>query len=167
MVRPFIALLFLAGIAACGGGPTVVGGPFPGDPANATYELDGTSVTLEKGMHEVKTGSGVDDVVATDLTQVRSDADFDGDGSTDCAVVVTRDDGPLKVHYLAVITNAGKITTLRLGKNVLVDRLSPHPKGGVAVKMLGRDDGVPEDMPPTITIEKRFELKNGALAEAR
>lgn len=129
--------------------------------------LDGTSVTLKNGMHEVKTGSGADDVVATDLTQVRSDADFDGDGSTDCAVVVTKDDGPLKVHYLAVITNAGKVTTARLGKNVLVDRLSPHPKGGVHVKMLGRDDGVPEDTPPTITIEKRFELKGGALSASK
>lgn len=166
MVRPIAPLLLLA-VCACGGAPAVVGGPFPGDPANATYELEGESVTLKNGMHEVKTGTGVDDVVATDLTQVRSDADFDGDGSTDCAVVVTKDDGPLKVHYLAVITNAGKVTTARLGKNVLVDRLSPHPKGGVHVKMLGRDDGVPEDAPPTITIEKRFELKSGALAESK
>ena len=166
MTRPLGSLLLL-GLFACGGAPAVVGGPFPGDPANATYDLDGTSVTLDKGMHEVKTGSGVDDVIATDLTQVRSDADFDGDGSTDCAVVVTRDDGPLKLHYLAVITNAGKVSTVRLGKNVLVDKLSPHPKGGVSVKMLGRDDGVPEDMPPTITIEKRFELKNGSLAQAK
>jgi hypothetical protein len=166
MVRPIALVLFLA-LSSCGGAPAVVGGPFPGDPANATYDLEGTPVTLKNGMHEVKTGSGVDDVVATDLTQVRSDADFDGDGSTDCAVVVTKDDGPLKVHYLAVITNAGKVTTARLGKNVLVDRLSPHPKGGVLVKMLGRDDGVPEDTPPTVSVERRFELKGGALAESK
>jgi hypothetical protein len=162
MVRPILPLLAVL-LTACGGAPPVVGGPFPGDPKNLTYELDGTPVTLQNGMHEAKTGAGPDDVVATDLTQARSDADFDGDGSTDCAVVLTKDDGPLKVHDLAVITNAGKVSTVRLGKNVLVDRLSPHPKGGVLVKMLGRDDGVPEDTPPTITMEKRFQLKGGAL----
>ncbi len=161
-MRPLLPLLALL-VASCSGAPPVVGGPFPGDPKNLTYELDGTPVTLKDGMHEVKTGAGPDDIVATDLTQARSDADFDGDGSTDCAVVVTKDDGALKVHYLAVITNAGRVTTVRLGKNVLVDRLSPHPKGGVLVKMLGRDDGVPEDTPPTLTMEKRFVLKGGAL----
>ena len=161
-MRPILSVLALL-VVSCGGAPPVVGGPFPGDPKNLTYELDGTPVTLKDGMNEVKTGGGADDVVATDLTQARSDADFDGDGSTDCAVVLTKDDGPLKVHYLAVITNGGKVTTVRLGKNVLVDRLSPHPKGGVLVKMLGRDDGVPEDTPPTLTLEKRYQLKGGAL----
>jgi hypothetical protein len=160
-----ISALLLA--AACGGGQTVVGGPFPGDPANLTYELDGQAVTLKNGMHEVKTGSGVDDLIATDLTGLRSDADFDGDASTDCAVVVTKDDGPLKVHYLAVITNAGKVTTARLGKNVLVEKLAPHAKGGVAVKMLTRDEDVAEDLPPTVSVDRRYELKGGALVESK
>ncbi|NUO51163.1 MAG: hypothetical protein HOV80_20080 [Polyangiaceae bacterium] len=161
MVRP---ILFLAlSVAGCAGGPTVVGGPFPLDPANMTYPLDGENVELKNGTHEVKTGESADDFVRTDLTKARSDADFDGDSATDSAVVVTKDDGKLAVHYLAVITNAGKVTTITLGKNVLVQELAPHPKGGIEVKLLGRDDGVPEDTPPTLPLTKRYELKAGAL----
>ncbi len=165
-MRPSTLLLPLV-LASCGGGPPVVGGPFPGDPRNFTYDLEGTSVTLKDGAHEARTGAGPDDLIATDLTGTRSDADFDGDGSTDCSVVVTRDDGPLKVHYLVVITHAGSATVARLGKNVLVERLSPHPKGGVLVKMLGRDEGVPEDTPPSVPWERRYELKGGALVPSK
>jgi hypothetical protein len=161
-------LLTLPVALACGAPSQVTGGPFQGDPANFTYELDGKPVSLKNGMHEVKTGNGVDDVVATDLTGARSDADFDGDGTTDAAVVITQDEGPMKVHYLAVLVGGGsKALTARLGKNVLVERLSPHPKGGVLVTMLGRDDGVPEDTPPKLPIEHRFVIQGGALAPAK
>lgn len=166
MVRP-ITLVAFSFAAACAGGPPVVGGPFPLDPANLTYNLDGQAITLANGTHEAKTGAGADDFVRTDLTKARSDADFDGDSATDSAVVVTKDDGKLAVHYLAIITNAGKVTTITLGKNVLVKELAPHPKGGVEVTMLGRDDGVPEDTPPTVTQTKRFELKAGALVASK
>ena len=166
MLRP-ILLLVLSVAGGCAGGPAVVGGPFPLDPANLTYPLDGENIELKNGTHEVKTGEGADDFVRTDLTKARSDADFDGDSATDSAVVVTKDDGKLAVHYLAVITNGGKVTTISLGKNVLVQELAPHPKGGIEVKLLGRDDGTPEDAPPTLPLTKRYELKAGALVASK
>lgn len=148
----------------CSASPMVTGGPFQGDPASATYPLDGKDVTLKGGMFEEKTGEGVDDVIATDLTQNRLDADFTGDDATDCAVVVTRDDGKLKVHYLAVIpSGASKAMTIALGKNVLVKNLELDPKGNIVVRMLGRDEGVPDETPPTIVQAKSFAVKDGAL----
>ena len=87
MVRPF---LFLAlSVAGCAGGPAIVGGPFPLDPENMTYPLDGENVELKNGTHEVKTGESADDFVRTDLTKARSDADFDGDSATACRASVS------------------------------------------------------------------------------
>jgi len=155
-------------VCACSGSAVVKGGPFTGDPANYTYDLEGTEVTLKAGAHEVKTGTGVDDVVATDLTQARLDADYDGDEATDCAVVVTRDSGPLKVHYLVLILAGGGSKTVTLGTNVLVENLALDPKtGGIVVKMLSRDEGVANDTPPTLPVEKRFRIKDGALVAGK
>lgn len=153
-------------LAACSGGGAVKGGPFTGDPANASYELDGNSVTLASGAFEEKTGTGVDDLIATDLTGAQLDADFDDDGVTDRAVVITRDDGPLKVHYLAVVLAGGPSNTLALGKNVLVQKLSLDPKGnGIVVDLLSRDDGVPADAAPTLEVKRRYAVKDGKLVD--
>lgn len=165
-----LLLSLTVGLAACGGGKAIVGGPFPGDPAELAYELEGTSIKLTKGMHEVRTGAGVDDVVATDLTGARLDADFDGDGATDCAVVLTRDEGPVKGHYLAVIVNPGgelRVLTAKLGQNVLVEGLGPGQPDGVVVALLGRDDGVPVEQAPTVARKVRFVVKEGKLAAAK
>lgn len=150
-------------VLACSGS-AVKGGPFTGDPANFSYELDGTKVTLKAGMFEERTGDKPDDVIATDLTGNRLDADFDGDSSTDCAVVVTRDDGPIKVHYLAVIPNgSSSAMTLALGRNVLVKNLEPDPKGGLVVTLLTRPKDVPEGDAPTVEVKQTFAVKDGKL----
>lgn len=81
-------------------------------------------------------------------------------------MVVTRDDGPLKVHYLAVVLGSGKITTLALGKNVLVQKLSLDPKGnGIAVNMLSRDEGVPADSPPKLEVTRKYAVKAGKVVD--
>ncbi len=163
--RPKLAIALTVALAGCAGAAPIKGGPFAGDPAAATYEVGGKAVTLEKGTFREKTGSGADDFTDTDLTGARLDADFDADDATDCAVVVTRDDGPLKVHYLAVLRGGTtKAITLSLGKNVLVQKLELDPQtNGIIVDMLDHDEGVPVDTPPTIQHKKRFVVKNGAI----
>ncbi|MBL8741506.1 MAG: hypothetical protein JNK04_10445 [Myxococcales bacterium] len=155
-------------VVACSGSGAVKGGPFTGDPANHEYDLDGTKVTLKAGTHQVKTGEGVDDFTATDLTQARLDADYDNDESTDTAVVLTRDAGTVKDHYLAFILANGSTKVQKLGTNVLVENLSLDAKtNGLIVKMLSRDDGVPTDQPPTLPVEKRFRIKDGAIVTGK
>lgn len=170
-MRNFAPLFAAAVLVACGGKTTIVGGPFPGDPENFTYDLEGTSVTLAKGMHEVKTGEGPDDLVATDLTGFRLDADLDGDESTDRAVVLTRDEGTMKAHFLVVLRNTGDVVAtkaVRLGKNVLVEGLELStekgaPKGAFVVRMKDRDADTPEDTPPTVSVAKKFRVKDGSI----
>jgi hypothetical protein len=159
-----VSLLLLA----CSGSGVVKGGPFTGDPANHEYDLDGTKVTLKAGSFTVKTGEGVDDFTATDLTQARLDADYDKDQATDTAVVITRDAGAVKDHYLAFILASGATRVQKLGTNVLVENLALDPKtNGLIVKMLSRDEGVPADQPPTLPVEKRFRIKDGAIVAGK
>lgn len=178
--RAALWLPFLCSVGGCGGGAPIVGGPFPGDPANFSYELDGKSVELKAGQAteslppkpdaENPLGSHADDHLDTDLTGVRYDGDFDGDASTDCAVVLTRDDGPVKAHYLAVIRNLGeglRATTTLLGKNVLVKGITGDAKSGLAVRMLVRPEGTPEDTPPSVEVTKKFKLKDGQLGATK
>ncbi len=166
MQRALVGLLGL--LSACGGPAAIIGGPFPGDPENFSYDLEGTKVTLQKGTNEVRTGDKPDDLIATDLTGHRLDADLDGDKSTDRAVVLTRDDGTLKLHYLVVLRNPGgdvvATEAVRLGKNVLVEKLELDPKGkGFIVELLGRDEEAPEDLPPSIRLTRRFQVLDGKL----
>ncbi len=168
---PALALaLAVVGSFGCAGGAPVVGGPFPGNAASETYLLGGTKVTLKDGTFVEKTGDGPDDLVATDLTGTKLDADLDGDGSTDQAVVLTRDEGPLKMHYLAVLSNKGpgsiQIATLPLGQNVLVEELRLAPKSGLFVKLLKHDEGSPLDAPPTLRVTERYVVKAGHIEKA-
>jgi hypothetical protein len=132
----FAAALGLAAVlGACGASRPVTGLPFKGDPANLRYELGGVAVQLVNGAHQERTGEGADDFIATDLTQAGLDADFDGDGHTDRVVVLTRDEGYDKNHYVAVVLDdAGTLVptnSILLGKNVLVERIDLHAKGFV------------------------------------
>lgn len=162
--RPLALLALTLGLAACAASKPVKGGPFTGDPANFTYTLDGVQVTLKAGMFEQRTGDKPDDVIATDLTGNRLDADFDGDVATDCAVVLTRDDGPIKVHYLALIPNGSTTAvTVALGRNVLVQNLAPDNKGGLIVTMLTRPKDAPESDAPTVEVKRTYALKDGKL----
>ncbi len=155
-------------VVGCSGSGAVKGGPFTGDPANHEYELEGTKVTLKAGTHQLKTGDGADDFTATDLTQARLDADYDNDESTDTAVVITRDAGTVKDHYLAFIFASGSTKVQKLGTNVLVENLALDAKtNGLIVKMLSRDEGVPTDQPPTLPVEKRFRIKDGAIVAGK
>ncbi len=162
-------------LVACAANPVIVGGPFPGDPENFTYDLEGTSVTLQKGTHEVKTGDKPDDLIATDLTGFRLDADLDGDESTDRAVVLTRDEGTMKAHYLVVLRNTGSVVAtkaVRLGKNVLVEQIELStekgaPKGTFVVRMKDRDADTPEDTPPTVDVAKKFRVKDGVIESVK
>lgn len=155
---------------ACGGAKAVVGGPFPGNAANATYQLGDAKVTLANGSFVQKTGDGPDDLIATDLTGAKLDADLDGDGSTDEAVVLTRDDGPLKMHYLAVLRNRPEgiaILTLPLGLNVLVEGLRLSPKGGLDVALLKHEENTPMDAPPTLRVTERYVVNGDHLEKAK
>lgn len=158
-VRSSLFLALALALAACAPSAVVRGGPFKGDPASATYDLEGTEITLANGTFEEKTGDKPDDVIATDLTGTRLDADFDGDETTDCAVVVTRDQGPLKVHYLAVIPGGSSDAfALPVGTNVLVESLELGPQGSIVVTYLGHEEGVPVDAPPTTTMKKSYKV---------
>jgi hypothetical protein len=154
----------------CAGAAPVVGGPFPGNAAAETYQLGAAKVTLKDGTFVEKTGSGPDDLIATDLTGSKLDADLDGDGSTDEAVVLTRDEGELKMHYLAVLSNkAGgiEVTTLPLGMNVLVEELRLAPKGGLFVKLLKHEEGSLLDTPPSLRVTEHYVMNAGHLEKAK
>jgi hypothetical protein len=108
--------------------------------------------------------------VDTDLSEASFDADFDGDGSTDRAVVLTRDEGPVKAHYLAVLRNTGSSVepvTVLLGKNVLVEGLSGNAKEGVIVRLLTRAEGQSEDEAPTVPQVRAFRVDGGKLNGAK
>lgn len=166
--RAHLKLAFVALAAvACGSSTPPKGGPFPGDVANFDYVLDGHTISLKQGTYVEKTGAGVDDFIATDLTNARLDADFDGDEATDAAVVVTHDEGPLKVHYLVVILQRADghhaQTSVALGKNVLVENLANGANRSIEVTYLGHEEGVPEDAAPTTKMVKSFKIADGKL----
>src|SRR5262249_12386736 len=77
------------------------------DPANATYGLDGKSISLASGKSDVAIAPGSASHRVTTLTSTTASGDIDGDGKSDIAVVLTDTSGGSGVFsYLAAVVSS-------------------------------------------------------------
>lgn len=96
------------------------------DPKNATYDVDGQSVTLINGVSEVLSAPGSSSKTTTRYFGNEAYGDADGDSDRDAAFLITQDGGGTGLFYYVVVvlcTPAGyKLTnTFFVG-----DRIAPQ-----------------------------------------
>ena len=137
------------------------------DPAGSSYRIEGATRTLSSGRHELPAVAGSASMETTRLTPLRADSDFDLDGETDAAVVLTFSGGGSGTFsYLGVVI-AGSTTaapTVLLGDRIRV--LGVSVQGWrVTVSYLDRAPDEPFASAPTIARRLTFGLSDGELRQ--
>ena len=162
-----LAVAGVVALAACQSADTT-----PVDAANATYTLDKNSVTLANGSFEQAVAPGSASKILAKLTDKRANADINGDGKQDAAVVVTYSGGGSGTFsYLAVLigSGAGKgsaTNAVLLGDRITVDAVRIDA-GKVVVDMLDRKAGEPMATAPSVKVTRTFQLQGAQLSELK
>ncbi len=73
------------------------------DPKNATYVIDGQSVTLVNGISEVESAPGSSSKTTTRYFGNEAYGDVDGDDDNDAAFLITQDGGGTGLFYYVVV----------------------------------------------------------------
>jgi hypothetical protein len=151
------------GTAASGGAATVAAP----DPANATFTVEKSSVTLTNGRAEKEAAPGSASKIVTVLSDKRATGDVDGDGRADTIVVLTQQPGGSGTfYYVAVLLNgAGGVTAtpaMLLGDRIAVNGVRLDGST-IVVDLLDRASGQPFTASPSVAVAKRFAVAGGAL----
>lgn len=140
-------------------------------PANASYLIEGSAITLTRGKAERQAAPASAEKVETTLIGMPVPGDLDGDGDDDAAVILLhRTGGTGSFYYVAATIRQGDVfrgtNAIRLG-----DRVAPKSvqiRNGVLTAHYD-DRRVGESMAvvPSIAQSKYITLQAGKLVEAR
>ena len=164
------ALLLLLTLALLGGCQLTDAPPV--DPANATYVIERRTVTLRNGVFEEPAAPGSASSATTRLFERGATGDVNGDGRPDVAVVlISSGGGSGTFSYLVALLGQGggkgtATNAVMLGDRIVVDALRIS-SGKIVVDILDRKPGEPFATAPSIRVTRTFEIKNGALGEAK
>ncbi len=132
------------------------------DPKNATYTVEGLSVSLHNGVAQVPAAPGSASKVTTRYFGNDATGDLNGDGRNDTAFLIAQEGGGSGVFYYvaaAINTPGGyKVTnTILLG-----DRIAPQTteirNGEVLVNYAERKAGEPMTAEPSVGVTKMFKI---------
>jgi hypothetical protein len=134
----------------------IVQEPQPFDGKNATFTIDGKSVTLVNGVSAVPAAPGSASEITTRYFGNTALGDLNGDGLEDTAFLVTQDTGGTGLFYYAVValkTTNGYQTTNAL---LIGDRIAPQSSyipplsGTLQINYAERKPGEPMTAKPSV-----------------
>jgi hypothetical protein len=137
------------------------------DPLNATYAIDGTSVTLANGIFEQPAAPGSAETVTTKVFGQPTTGDINGDGKTDVAVILVHDGaGSGTFYYAAAAINNGNGVASGTNAIFLGDRIAPDTmqiaNGIITVNYADRAAGEPMSTAPSVGVSKYLIVMNSA-----
>jgi hypothetical protein len=139
-------------------------------PQDATYVIEGQSVTLVHGVFATSTAPGSASKTTTQYFGNEATGDLTGDGLPDVGFILTQNAGGSGTFYYAVV--AIKSGDGYLGTNAILlgDRIAPETmeiKDGVlVVNYADRHPGEPMTAQPSLGVSKYLLVENGLLVEA-
>lgn len=141
----------------------------PPDAANATFQLDKTSVVLANGRAETPVAPGS---AAKAVTTLKGSVvgDLDGDGRDDAAAVLVHEPGGSgSFTYVAVVINASagaKATNSVLVGDRVTGQVVRLEGKTVVIEYLDRRAGEAFTVAPSVPTTKRFIVRDGVLVPA-
>ena len=138
-------------------------------PKNATYIIDGKSVTLINGVSSVAAAPGSASNIVTQYFDNEAVGDLNGDGVPDSAFILTQHSGGSGTFYYVVA--ALKSSGGYMGTNgiLLGDRIAPQTtqikNGQVIVNYADRKAGEAMAATPSIGVSKYFKVNGNQLIE--
>jgi hypothetical protein len=143
--------------------PIVAAAP---DYKNISYLIDGKEVKLENGAAETTVDGAT---TATKYFGNEARGDFDGNGSTDIAFILTQDNGGSGTFFYAVA--ALKTENGYVGTNAVLlgDRIAPQStdfsNGVITVNYADRASGEPMTAAPSVGVSLRLKVAGGELVK--
>jgi len=148
------------------GGNTVVAG----DPLNATYQIEGSAVTMVNGNSEVEAAPGSAMKILTRVFGEPVYGDLNGDGQLDAGVILEDQPGGTGTfYYVAAAINKGGSY---VGTNAILlgDRIAPQniqiQSGALIANYADRNPGEPFSVQPSLGKTFAAQIINGQLSAA-
>ena len=138
---------------------------------NATYVIEGQSVTLVNGSSTVASAPGSASQTVTQFFGNEATGDLNGDGVPDVAFVLTQSGGGSGTFFYVVA--ALKTATGYQGTNAVLlgDRIAPQSteiaNGQIVVNYADRAAGEPMTTAPSVGVSKYLALTGSTLAETK
>lgn len=150
-------------------GSTPSGGSSKPDASNATFLFNEGPITLSKGKSEKEVSPGSVFLEVTELLGNPAYGDINNDGKQDTIVLLARYGvGSGTFIYMGAYVS-GPVTYKGTNAVFIGDRVSPQgisiDGDIVTVNFLGREDGEPFTIEPTIQMYKRFRLSGNTFNE--
>jgi len=175
IVVAFFVLLIIVVIAAgiyrfdITGGDMHVSQPGSLDPKNATYQIDGKSVTLSSGTSVQDLAPGSASKITTKYFGNEATGDLNGDGKDDEAFIITQDMGGSGTFYYLAAEISGPNGYSGTNAVFLGDRIAPQPtsimSGIITANYADRKPGEPMTASPSMGVSRHFHVENGMLTE--
>jgi hypothetical protein len=136
---------------------------------DATYEIEGKSITLTNGISEIEAAPGSASKIITRYFGNEAAHDLNGDGTEDIAFLLTQNGGGSGTFYYAVA--ALKTADGYRGTNAILlgDRIAPQTTefrdGEIIVNYADRAPGEPMSARPSVGISEYFTIADSRLVE--
>ncbi len=138
------------------------------DPKNASYAIDGKTVTLKNGVSEVMI-PGSSETVKTAYFGNEAKADMNGDGVNDVAFVLTQQGGGSGTFYYVAAALSSKDGAVGTNAILLGDRIAPqtteYKNGQIVVNYADRRPGDAMTVAPSVGTSKYIEVMGQELRE--
>jgi hypothetical protein len=141
------------------------------DPQNATYTIDGKSVTLTNGKAEEPAAPGSASMITTTMFGEPTVGDLNGDGANDAGVILVVDGSGSGTFFYAAAALINTSTSTYNGTNAIIlgDRISPQTKDIqnqiYTVNFAERKEGEPMTTSPSVGVSKYFKVNGTTLVE--
>lgn len=133
---------------------------------NATYAIEGKTITLVDGYSEVEVAPGSASKIVTRYFGNKAEGDLNGDGIPDVAFLLTQSGGGSGTFYY--VAAALKTQDGYRGTNAILlgDRIAPQTteirNGSIIVNYADRKQGEPMTVQPSVGVSRYFGISNGS-----
>lgn len=137
----------------------------PANPLNATYIIEGASVSLVNGHAETEIVPGSASKLITDVWGEPSAGDLNGDGVNDSAVLLTQSGGGSGTFYYvaADLGNGSGTNALLLGDRIAPQNIQVISPGLILVNYADRKPGEAMTVQPSEGISAYFRVQGTTL----
>ena len=140
------------------------------NPKNATYDIDGSKITLQNGVWESDSNEGSATIKTINYFGNELRTDINGDSTEDTVFLVTETIENNILYYLVVALN--KENGYEGTNGVLLgDRIAPQTtewrNNEIVVNYADRNPGEPMSKKPSVGISRYFKIENSTLTETQ
>ena len=141
------------------------------NPKSCTYNIESKNITLENGNSEEEMAPGSASKITTRYFGNEVSGDFNGDGLSDIAFILTQNSGGSGTFYYAVVALNGGNGCVGTNAVFLGDRIAPQTTsfkdGEIVFNYAERKANEPMTANPSVGVSRYFKIVENKLVEIK